>query len=105
MALITLMEKPTNAIKYEGYVKGIFWDFSKAFDMVNHILLEKFDHYKIRDCTLSWFRRYFSNKPQYIAYNGTASMSQTINCGVPQGSLFGPLLFLIYINDLGNVYK
>ena len=104
MALITLMDKLTNAIENGEYVIGIFLDFSKAFDTVNHdILLEKLEHYGIRGCALSWFRSYLSNKPQYVTYNGTTSMSQTIKCGVPQGSILWPLLFLIYINDLGNV--
>ena len=101
MALITLMDKLTNAIENGEYVIGIFLDFSKAFDTVNHdILLEKLEHYGIRCCALSWFRSYLSNRPQYVTYNGTTSMSQTIKCGVPQGSILGPLLFLIYINDL-----
>ena len=104
MALITLMDKLTNAIENGEYVIGIFLDFSKAFDTVNHdILLEKLKHYGIQGCALSWFRSYLSNRPQYVTYNGTTSMSQTIKCGVPQGSILGPLLFLIYINDLGNV--
>ena len=104
MVLITLMDKLRNAIENGEYVIGIFLDFSKAFDTVNHdILREKLEHYGIRGCALSWFRSYLSNKPQYVTYNGTTSMSQTIKCGVPQGSILGPLLFLIYINDLGNV--
>ena len=104
MALITLMDKLTNAIENGEYVIGIFLDFSKAFDTVNRdILLEKLEHYGIRGCALSWFRSYISNRPQYVTYNGTTSMSQTIKCGVPQRSILGPLLFIIYINDLGNV--
>ena len=105
MALITFMDKLTNAIENGEYVTGIFLGFSKAFDTVNHdILLEKLEHYGIRVCALLWFRSYLSNRPQYVTYNGTASMSHTIKCGVPQGSILGPLLFLIYINDLGNVW-
>ena len=94
MALITVMDKLMNAIENGEYVIGIFLDFSKAFDTVNHdILQEKLEHYGIRGCALSWFMSYLSNRPQYVTYNGTTSMSQTIKCGVPQGSLLGPLLF------------
>ena len=79
-------------------------DFSKAFDTVNHgILLEKLCHYGIRGHALDWFISYLSNRKQFVAYNGAVSSTKTITCGVPQGSILGPLLLLIYINDLYNV--
>ena len=85
-------------------VIGVFLDFSKAFDTVDHdILLFKLSHYGIRDNALLWFKSYLSNRNQFVTYDGVRSSLKTIKCGVPQGSILGPLLFLIYINDLCNV--
>ena len=63
------------------------------------------EHYGIRGCALEWFKSYLSNRKQYVSVNGSNSNLLLINCGVPQGSVFCPLLFLIYINDLPNTSK
>ena len=106
MALLSFVDKVIQAIGTGEYAVGVLLDFSKAFDTVDHdILLDKLDPYGIRGCALSWFKSYLSCRTQYVTYDGSESNRQMIKCGVPQGSILGPLLFLIYINDLCTVCK
>ena len=104
MALIILIENLVNALGDGKCALGIFLDFQKAFDTVDHIiLLHKLHCYGIRGIANQWFFSYFTNRQQSVMYNGYESELKVINCGVPQGSILGPLLFLLYINDLTNV--
>ena len=78
----------------------------KAFDTVDHqILLAKLKHYGIRGVSNDWFKSYLSNRNQYVSKNGYEFGLAALNCGVPQGYVLGPLLVLVYINDLNQAIK
>ena len=101
MAVLTFVEKIRQSIDSGDYSIGLFLDFSKAFDTINHnILLEKLEHYGFRGLGLNLIRSYLSNRTQITNFDGTLSATDPITCGVPQGSVLGPLFFLLYINDI-----
>ena len=100
------MNQITDPFIQRKYTLAIFVDLSKAFDTVNpNILLEKLKAYGIQSENLKWFRSYLSNRKQFISYNDSKTEMKIVKCGVSQGSRLGPLLFLIFVNDLNNSTK
>ena len=103
--LIDLIEEITSTLDQGHYVVSLFLDLSKAFDTVNHqILLNKLKFYGLQQSENNWFQSYLSNRKQQVYANGVASDSCLISTGVPQGSILGLLLFIIFINDLPRSY-
>lgn len=101
-AVVELFDKVLNALNQGQIVTAVFLDIAKAFDTVDHkILLKKMQFAGIRGIALDVFQSYLSGRKQTVFVNVCYSDMKDISCGVPQGSVLGPLLFLIYLNDVG----
>ena len=102
MAVLDFIKDLNNAIDDNMYTAGIFMDLSKAFDTIDHdILLHKLYHYGFSGISYKCFENYLSNR-KFVSFNGAQSSNEHVICGVPQGSILGPLLFIVYMNDICN---
>ena len=106
LAIIELVEEITTAIDEGKTTVGVFIDLKKAFDTVDHnILVKKLEHYGIRGLAKDWVCSYLESRRQYVCINDSNSDCLDVKCGVPQGSILGPPLFMLYVNDMCNVSK
>ena len=105
-ALLTYIDNIQNALNKRKDSISVFLDLSKAFDVIDHNILEnKLEHYGFRGKFLEFLLSFIKDRKYFVHINGKNSETKTVNIGVPQGSTLGPLLFLLYINDMIHISK
>jgi hypothetical protein len=105
-ALLSIIEQIRTNLDNKNFACGVFVDLQKAFDTVDHkLLLSKLSHYGIKGSANKWLGSYLTNRSQSVTLNESISEKLKITCGVPQGSILGPLLFTIYINDMHKAFN
>ena len=103
-SLLALVDKITKSQDKGDIMITLLIDLKKAFDTIDHrILLRKLYSYGIRGSMLKWMESYLTERSQYVVFDGKVSGTHGIKCAVPQGSILGPLLFIISVNDICNV--
>ena len=105
-AILQVAEQINQSFEKNEFTLGVFVDLSKAFNTVDYqILFKKLEYYSITGNNLRWFENYLKNRQQFFSFENNSTKKATITCGVPQGSISGPLLFLLYVNDLHQASK
>lgn len=99
--LCTTIHEITSTLDSAGQIDLVFLDFSKAFDRVSHRkLLNKIHTFGLPSFTINWIKQYLSNRTQFADVDGYSPKRLPVTSGVPQGSILGPILFLMYVNDI-----